>query len=925
MKSTSRVSYFVCPNWQCQQPIPLEETVKFCPHCRTQLEILQKRYCLLQKIDKGQHDTSVHLAVDLLDKKYLAIKRIEISREDTKRQKTIDHEVDLLEKYAARFPFMPNLATYWYDEPGGKYYIVMEYIEGTNLLKRVEREGPWSADQVNRFLAVMLLQLGQLHAHGIIHRDIKPNNIIQTPADTFVILDFGITKVGAVTVVKGYTRPYSAPEQLRGKTTDARSDLYSLGATAYYLLTSRNPSIDTSDAKGGKLQPPGEIVVGVPAILEKTIMWMLEDDPERRPRDADQALAHLNDTNPMRVVIDETTISELKEVTCLGSPQVRQVAFAPNGQTLALATACGVELWQIMPQEVAHPQPTISAATQVLAWHPNGQLLASASEDGQIRLWYPDGKGDYPITGWMGRVLALAWRPDGAILASIAEDGIIRLWDISRRPVQTWQMPAPPLTASLDWSRNGHLLLCAVGHELRLIAVGSNTVQTIPDLPQCNINATCWNPDDDRFAVALDDGTIRVYAGDGTQQQRLDGHAASVTAIAWMNVGGHQLVSASADGNVCLWHVLQGNKMQIREPSADTIHSITWNQQMQYLATAFESGVVTLWHSDGKPIRSLQREVNYTDLHIWSADEQMLACAARNRTILILNAAGEPRDMLRNHTGAITDLAWNAESSLIASASSDESVRIWKRAGTAHGKGVLRGHAHTVQLVRWSADGCYLLSLSVDGQVCIWNSDGDLHRTIPTTATQVHWHPGRNVFVLCNGTAELHDLDGLLQHLDGSVHVAAWSPDGQTLATAGYSELCLRNDSGEQRAPRTGLAGWVTMLAWGPAQRKEPMLASASDDGSIRLWRADGVLYHTLTEHTDWINALAWGKLLASASHDGTVRIWHDDGTLLRTLHQYAQHLSWSPDGSTLTISPGDGTLRLWRISDDRTQTLTNS
>src|SRR4029079_15727859 len=111
----------------------------------------------------------------------------------------------------------------------------------------------------------------------------KPQNIKYTPQGQYVLLDFGIAKQGAATITsaRALSPDYAPAEQVRGAPTDARSDLYSLGATAYHLLTGRLPAnVSARLSNGAQLIPPSDLVPGVPPPLERVLLQMLELDPD---------------------------------------------------------------------------------------------------------------------------------------------------------------------------------------------------------------------------------------------------------------------------------------------------------------------------------------------------------------------------------------------------------------------------------------------------------------------------------------------------------------------------------------------------------------------------------------------------------------------------------------------------------------------
>jgi tRNA A-37 threonylcarbamoyl transferase component Bud32 len=188
----------------------------------------------------------------------------------------------------------------------GTYYYVMEYLPGLSLAELVERHGPLEPGRAVYLLRQVCLALREAHAAGLIHRDVKPSNIFAARRggmdDVAKLLDFGLVRpshTARAAHLSGEgkilgTPQFMSPEQARGgRELDERSDIYSLGAVAYYLLTGR-PPFDEGDGLGVMIAhardpvvPPSLVRDGVPEDLERVVLCCLAKDPADRFPDAE--------------------------------------------------------------------------------------------------------------------------------------------------------------------------------------------------------------------------------------------------------------------------------------------------------------------------------------------------------------------------------------------------------------------------------------------------------------------------------------------------------------------------------------------------------------------------------------------------------------------------------------------------------------
>ncbi len=216
----------------------------------------------------------------------------------------------------------PNIVPVFdWGEDTGTYFIVMEYIDGRPLSSILKSAGPLSAERTADIGAHLSAALGYAHKHGVIHRDVKPGNVLITDDGHVKVTDFGIarainteeslTQTGAVMG----TATYFSPEQAEGIGVDSRSDIYSLGVVLFEMVTGRPPFLgDTPVAVASKHvrdHPPAprELNPAIPPTFEAIILKAMAKDPAHRYRTAEELRADLLRFNEGRSVLamDEAT------------------------------------------------------------------------------------------------------------------------------------------------------------------------------------------------------------------------------------------------------------------------------------------------------------------------------------------------------------------------------------------------------------------------------------------------------------------------------------------------------------------------------------------------------------------------------------------------------------------------------------------
>ena len=342
-------------------------------------------------------------------------------------------------------------------EQDGIHYLVMELVDGDTLQQRLEK-GRLPLDQALEYAIQIADALDKAHRQGVVHRDLKPGNIMITKSAGVKLLDFGLAKLkgddaqvsplsqmptqdpSAPLTAEGTiigTLQYMAPEQLEGKEADARTDIFAFGAVVYEMVTGKKAFEGASQASlvgaimNQQPAPVTEVQPVSPPMLDQVIKACLAKSPEDRCQTA---------TDLMR---------ELKWVTD-GSAQVgtASVETSSKGRELIFWSAIGVLLISTLILAVAHfstaPQEQTAfrfsfdqspgALGDVLAISPEGERIAflAPGSDGRPAVWVRElGSGEMRmLAGTQGATRFLFWSPDGQSIGFFTQTAL-RVADLS--------------------------------------------------------------------------------------------------------------------------------------------------------------------------------------------------------------------------------------------------------------------------------------------------------------------------------------------------------------------------------------------------------------------------------------------------------------------------------------------------------------
>ncbi len=307
----------------------------------TSSNVLAGRYEILEMLGEGGMG-AVYKARDVELDRFVAVKVI---RPELAAQKQVLKRFKQELILARAITHKNVIRIYDLGEAAGSKFITMEYIVGKDLKQMVQEKGKLSSDETVPILQQILRALNAAHSEGIVHRDMKPQNVMVDQQGVVTVMDFGIarsmeasgvTRAGALLG----TPAYMSPEQAKGLPADARSDLFAVGVIAYEMLTG-NPPFEAETAMATMLKriqeratPLEELDPSIPRNLSSLVSKLLERDPENRYQNAREVLEDLETRRTPRTSAGDTLVP---------------IAGATPAETIALPLAAATPRGKAVP------------------------------------------------------------------------------------------------------------------------------------------------------------------------------------------------------------------------------------------------------------------------------------------------------------------------------------------------------------------------------------------------------------------------------------------------------------------------------------------------------------------------------------------------------------------------------------------------
>jgi eukaryotic-like serine/threonine-protein kinase len=869
------------------------------------------------------------------------------------------------------------------EDRDGRPFYTMRLVRGETLKARIGKvydarsahPKPLEFRQLLNHFVRLCDIVGYAHSRGVLHRDVKPSNVMLGKFGETLLVDWGLAKPIArsalverlpveheeVTLrpasgssVQGTlpgaalgTPQYMSPEQAMGQLdrVGPASDVYSLGATLYCILTAGPPLAEASELGEvlrrvaiGDIPLCSVVRPDVPATLEAICRKAMSVRPEDRyasPAElgadierwlADEAVTGVREPLGPRLGRWERrhrtllragglaliAVALVAVAAAIGVNQARQRVDLRRKEALLLSRVA-----ETRKQEADSQRDALKRLTTRLSFDRGLNLVANGDERAGL-LWFARSlqsavEQDDPLEpairsnlgAWslllhrlrhcvehQGPVHAVGWSPTGLSIATAGDDGVVFLRDAT-----TCESLCPPLrhggpVHSLAYTRDGAIVATASADgTARLWNVNSGAARGEPLKHQGPVTCLAISPDDATLVTGSGDGFVRLWdVGTGQLRGQPLAHGKPLCTIV-IAPDGKSIASIDETGCALIWNVADLAPRVRLMNSPGSVRAIAFSSDGSKLVYGGQTGRPQLLDAfTGKELASAKRGHGGPILAVaFSHDGTMIATGSYDTSCFFWSVSDlTPLSPAVEQRGHVWAIAFSPDDSLLAAAADDNTTQLWD-AKKYRPAGDPLPHQKPVRSIAFSPDGRSILTGADDGIARIWQLGSDGSIGLPM-----------------EHSAQVRDL--------------AARPDGKAIATVTSDGVVWLWDAVTTRAiahSKGHEPGANFDLAFNPAGT---VLVSCANDGSIRLWNGETLApigpAIRMTSRVRRIAISPDGSTLAATEHARRIGFWDlRTGLALApaiSLPHVGTALAFSPDSTRLAVGENGGRVRIW-------------
>jgi len=663
------------------------------------------------------------------------------------------------------------VVVYDYGEYDDRLCLAMDLLQGGSLADLLER-GPLSWERALAITQQVAEALDYAHERDLVHRDVKPHNILLDEAGRAVLADFGVVRAlesGTVasTMSGGVvgTAAYIPVEIWDGEPPSPRTDIYALACVVYEMVTGERlfQGSSLSNTIRRHLRPPEfpeEWPEGTPAGLQQVLTKALAQYPSRRHESA--------------------------------GAFAQDLAALPAGASEPAATGGGLPRWAL----------------------PLGGLLFALLVLGGILLFGGGGGAEAPAVTVPAAAVTAA--------TTVNLDAEEPLRTVEEEEARKTVQAVAPETAAPTAVPTSTPTLAPTVEEDATVATGEERGDEVGDAAEATrvaevavvapaliaeleghtdeIWSAAYSPDGERVVTAGEDGTARLWAADGSPIAVLEGHDNWVTSASF-SPDGERVLTFGRDWTARLWDAETGASLTVLEGNMGWVESAAFSPDGTRLVVSGDD-TPRVWNVEGSGsgdlIAVLEGHFNGVGAVAFSPDGEQIVTGSADLTARLWDAeTGASLAVLEGHLSGVSFTAFSADGERLVTASGDGTARLWDVSGNGSGEpiAVLEGHTLPILAVAVSPDGERIVTGGFDRTARIW--DGQTGALIAVLeghgklVSAVAFSPGGELLVTASGTGTILLWDAQGEPIDtieghtGWVNAVAFSPDGKRMVSAG--------------------------------------------------------------------------------------------------------------------------------------------